>query len=138
MRSPCRIWLSGSHPLLEQDRISLAEVEDEPLVILTVDELEETTTGLWRSVDLEPKIFLKTSSVEAVRSFVANGTGIAILPDMAFRSWSLEGDRVEAREIVEPVPTVDIGFVWCRGVPFKETARAFLDLIRTYDRQSNR
>ena len=129
VRSRCRLWLPGTHPLLDRDRISLAEVQDEPLIVLTVDEHEDATARLWRQHGLAARIALKTSSVEAVRSFVATGAGIAILPDMTYRPWSLEGDRVEAREIVEPIPTVDVGFVWCRGVPVAETARAFLDLV---------
>lgn len=47
--------------------------------------------------------------MEAVRSLVASQLGVALLPDFAYRPWSLEQERVEARPIKEPIPAIDIG-----------------------------
>ncbi len=58
--------------------------------------------------------------VEAVRSMVAAGMGVTILSDMVYRPWSLEGQRIEQRTTVEPIPSMDVGLTWpatgrCRG-----------------------
>lgn len=77
---------------------------------------------------------LRTASVEAVRSLVANQLGVALLPDFAYRPWSLEQERVEARAIKEPIPAIDIGLVWRRGSRLDWTAREFIDIARDQSR----
>ena len=75
---------------------------------------------------------LRTASVDAVRSLGATGAGIAIPFDMAYRPWSLEGDRIEARPIADPLPTLDVGVVWRRGSPLSTQAETFIQVARTH------
>jgi len=124
-----RLWLPPSHPLAAQDRISLAEIAAEPLIVLTVDEYRRVSDQIWRAASLTPNIHMSTASVEAIRSLVATGAGIALLPDMLYRPWSLEGDRLEARDVADPLPTLDVGLIWRLGSPLPEPARLFRDLI---------
>ncbi|SEQ96246.1 transcriptional regulator, LysR family [Faunimonas pinastri] len=137
VRSPWRVWLPARHRLLDSSVLTLAEVAAEGVIMLTMDELAETTSRYWAEAGLRPRIVLKTSSVEAVRSLVGTGVGIATLPDMAYRPWSLEGDRLEARHLSDPVPSVDVGLVWRRGAPLSTTAWHFIEMCREYSpRQS--
>ncbi|WP_198962827.1 LysR family transcriptional regulator [Mangrovitalea sediminis] len=132
VRSPWRVWLPTGHPLLELDALELADIADEPLILLGLDELSENTSKIWADVGLTPRVMLRTEAVEAIRSLVGMGVGIATLPDMAYRPWSLEGDRLEARQIVDPIPTVDVGVVWCRGAPMRPATSLFLKLCREH------
>ncbi len=68
----------------------------------------------------------------AVRSIVANGNGVAILSDMVYRPWSLEGKRVDTVIVRDPVPDMRIGLAWHRGVSFTPAMDA---LHRYFDRQ---
>ncbi|TIN54862.1 MAG: LysR family transcriptional regulator, partial [Mesorhizobium sp.] len=68
---------------------------------------------------------LTTSSVEAVRSLVAAGMGVTVLSDMVYRPWSLEGQRIEVRGLVEPIPTMDVGLAWSRDRSIEPAAAAF-------------
>ncbi len=138
IRSPWRIWLPSGHALLAQNVLTLADLAAEPLIMLALDELIETTTAYWREEGLSPNIVLRTASVEAVRSLVGMGVGLATLPDMAYRPWSLEGDRLEARELANPIPTVDVGLAWRRGAPLRPTASQFLDMCREYSPPNTR
>ena len=70
-----------------------------------------------------------TSSVEAVRSMVADGLGVTILSDMVYRPWSLEGLRIEQRNLATPVPSMDVGLAWRRGKKLGSAARAFADFL---------
>lgn len=132
LRSANRVWLPPDHPLLGRERIRLADLADEPLIMLTIDEMAETARGWWRAAGLRPRVVLDTASVEAVRSLVATGAGLAVLPDMAYRPWSLEGDRIEARAVEDPLPTVDVGLAWRRGSVLSEPARIFRELAREH------
>jgi len=97
--------------------------------MLTVDEANRTALRWWRRAGLKPRIIFETSSVEAVRSMVANGAGVAILSDMVYRPWSLEGDRVEARTVHGAVPSMDVGITWKREHALGEPAAAFVEFF---------
>lgn len=131
-RSPNRLWLAPDHPLLKRETIHIADLAGEPLIQLTIDEMEETSRRWWRKTDPRPRPELRTSSVEAVRSLVATGAGLTILPDLLFRSWSLEGDRLEVRGIEDLTSNIDVGIAWRKGSGLSEPARIFLELAREH------
>ena len=79
-----------------------------------------------------PRVAFRTRSVEAVRSLVATGAGIALLPELIYRPWSLEGDRIEARDVSASLPVVHVGVVWRRGAEISETARRFVSNAQKY------
>ena len=113
--SPYRLWLPLGHPLVSADIISVADIAKEPLIMLTVDEIEENTGKLLTALGARPHVAFRTRSVEAVRSLVATGAGIALLPDLVYRPWSLEGDRIESRDVSGALPVVQVGMVWRKG-----------------------
>jgi len=124
--SPYRLWLPLGHHLSALDIISLAEVTSEPLIMLTVDEIEEATVKLLGAFGAKPNVAFRTRSVEAVRSLVATGAGVALLPDLVYRPWSLEGDRIESRDVSGSLPVVQVGVVWRKGSTLPQTARDFI------------
>jgi DNA-binding transcriptional LysR family regulator len=65
-----------------------------------------------------------------VRSLVATGTGITILSDMVYRPWSLEGDKLESREIAAAIPTMDVGLAWAKDATLPPPASAFIEFCR--------
>jgi DNA-binding transcriptional LysR family regulator len=73
---------------------------------------------------------LRTRSVEAVRSFVTSQQGVTILSDMMYRPWSLEGDRIEVREVASEVPWMTTGVVWSSERQLSVPAQTFLGFCR--------
>jgi DNA-binding transcriptional LysR family regulator len=124
LQSPRRVWVPAGHAFSEAGEVSLQQIAQEPYVMLTVDEAAHTSMKYWNSHNAEPKIKLRTSSVEAVRSLVANGQGVTILSDMVYRPWSLEGRRIETVEADIEVPTMDVGLAFHRGAPLSPAMRA--------------
>ena len=134
MSSRRRLWLPDGHPLSRAEKITLADIANEPYVMLTVDEASRTASRYWARSPYRPNITFRTSSVEAVRSMVAAGMGVTILSDMVYRPWSLEGQRIEARILADEVPTMDVGMIWRRGAGFSDATRAFFDYLgRAYN-----
>lgn len=129
IRSRRRLWLCADHPLTERQAVSLAEVAAEPYVMLTVDEADQTALRYWMSTPHRPRTIFETSSVEAVRSMVAAGLGVTILSDMVYRPWSLEGQRIELREVTDQVPSMDVGLAWRRGSEMSAATRAFHEYL---------
>ena len=124
--SPYRLWLPLAHPLAQQEAITLDELAGQPLIQLMVDEIEESTRRLMAALAVKPQIAFRTRSVEAVRSLVATGAGLAILPSLVYRPWSLEGDRIEIRDVSGDLPSVQVGLAWRRGAPLAPPALNFI------------
>ena len=111
--------------MLAKAEVPLAEVAAQPYIMLTVDEASRTAGRYWEVHDLRPSVVFTTSSVEAVRSMVAEGMGVTILSDMVYRPWSLEGQRIEQRATREAIPSMDVGLSWARAKPLSEPAQVF-------------
>ncbi len=130
--SPYRLWLPISHKLSTADIIKMEDIAKEPLIMLTVDEIEENTGKLLSAIGARPNVAFRTRSVEAVRSLVATGAGIALLPDLVYRPWSLEGDRIESRDVSGQLPNVQVGIVWRKGSGLSGTAREFIKVAQLH------
>lgn len=129
--SPYRLWLPLGHHLAQQEAISLPELATEPLIQLMVDEIEESTGALMTALQVKPQIAFRTRSVEAVRSLVATGAGLAILPGLVYRPFTLEGDRIEIRDVSGDLPSIQVGLAWRRGAPLSQPARDFIRVAQS-------
>jgi DNA-binding transcriptional LysR family regulator len=133
-RSQRKLWVAPSHPLAQSVNPSLREISAHPYIMLTVDEGEESALRYWKKHKLMPNVILRTGSVEALRGFVSHGFGVTILSEMVFRPWSLEGKRIEARDVSTPIPQMDVGMLWQKGVTLPTAARTLADFL-IYSRQ---
>lgn len=129
--SPYRLWLPLGHPLAQQAAIALDQIAGWPFIQLTVDEIEGSTRDLMAALPVRPQIAFRTRSVEAVRSLVATGAGLTLLPSLVYRPWSLEGDRIETRDVSGDLPTVQVGLAWRRGAPLSGPALNFVRAAQT-------
>jgi len=109
--TPRRLWAPAGHPLLRQPEIALSDVCRYPFVLLEMDDHVKTWKRYWQAQPRQPEIVLRSHSIEAVRNWVGSGLGITILSDLIFRPWSLDGDHLSRRELTEPVPGMQIGFL---------------------------
>lgn len=123
-----RVWAPVGHRLAQEERVHRTRLAEERYVLLDVDEINAATAALWRGAGQHPQVAFRTSSVEAVRSLVATGAGVSVLPDLLYRPWSLEGDRIGVIELAEPLPPVDVGLVSRRGTSLSDAATEFIHL----------
>ncbi len=133
-RSPNRVWMASNHPLTQGDEVTLAECAAFDQVVLEADRIDDLMRAVWARHQLKPRTLLRTSSLEAVRSLVGAGTGIAVLPDFLYRPWTLDAEHVDARRLRGELPTVDVGLVWRRGLGVKPAAAEFIELAREQSR----
>ncbi|XAH25406.1 LysR substrate-binding domain-containing protein [Xylophilus sp. GW821-FHT01B05] len=124
-RSRRQLWLPASHPLLNKRNISLSDIRELPYVLFNVDETPRNTLLFWKQAGLEPNIRYCVSSVEAVRSLVAQGMGVTILSDVTYRPFSCEGLRIEARSLIDGLPSIEIGLAWDIKGPLSGAVDAF-------------
>jgi DNA-binding transcriptional LysR family regulator len=129
IRSRRRLWTAADHPLQRAATVRLADIAAEPYVMLTVDEAADTAGRYWRRAGALPNVIFRTSSVEAVRSMVANGTGVTILSDMVYRPWSLDGQRIETRTVADGIDSMDVGLAFSRERELSPAARVFNEFM---------
>ncbi|MDP3165588.1 MAG: LysR substrate-binding domain-containing protein [Hydrogenophaga sp.] len=133
-RSPNRVWMAADHPLASQTEVGLAECVQHDLVVLQADRIELLMRSVWARHQLKPRTVLRTSSLEAVRSLVGVGAGLAVLPDFLYRPWTLDAEHVEVRTLRDAVPTVDVGLVWRRGSQPRAEVLEFIEVARDQSR----
>lgn len=133
-RSTSRVWLPSNHTLCQQEDLSLAECAGCDQIVLEADRIDELMHAVWSRHQLKVRSILRTSSLEAVRSLVGAGAGIAILPDFLYRPWTLDAEHVEVRPLRDALPTVDVGLVWRRGSGLKPAAAEFIEQARESSR----
>ncbi|MEK8025811.1 LysR substrate-binding domain-containing protein [Pseudaquabacterium rugosum] len=124
-RSRRQLWVSASNPLAELSQVAMADVVDYPYIVPAVDEGDVSAMRYWTDAGLLPATFIRTSSMEAVREMVALDLGVTILSDMVFRPWSLEGRRIRAVPLKQPIPTMEVGLIWRKGHRLSPVADAF-------------
>ncbi len=132
MRSRFRVWVSPKNGLADKSRVKSSDLRDQKLIQLANDDLLESISGWLQGEELIDRVFLRTTSVEAVRSLVGTDAGVAIMPDLAFRPYTLEGDRLEARPVEGLSVTLDVGLVWRQGSPDTDQAEIFKTVARDY------
>lgn len=137
-RSPNRVWLASNHALAAQEELTLAECAACDQVVLEADRIDDLMRAVWARHQLKPRCVLRTSSLEAVRSLVGAGLGLAVLPDFLYRPWTLDAEHVDARRLRDELPTVDVGLVWRRGSGLKPAAQEFIELAREQSRSRGR
>ncbi len=133
LKSSRRLWAANTHPFIKKGRATFEEISHEDYIMLTVDEAAHTTMRYWSQSAHQPKVTLRTSSVEAVRSMVANGQGVTILSDMVYRPWSLEGRRIGTATTDQETPSMDVGLAWQKGVDLPKPVASVIEYFtQTY------
>lgn len=128
LESERSLWVSSDHPLLKKQAVDYADIATEPYIMLTVDEADMTAQKHWQEHHpVGPNVFMKTSSVEAVRSMVANGSGVCILSNAVYRPWSLEGKKINRIKLSSNVPTMNLGVAWNASKQRNQLQKIFAD-----------
>lgn len=128
--SPSRVWMASSHALAARAELTLADCAATPQIVLEADRVESVLRAVWSRHGLHPDVVLRTSSLEAVRSLVGVGAGIALLPDFLYRPWTLDADHIEVRTLRDAVPSIDVGLVWRRGTRTRDVVSEFIEVAR--------
>ena len=112
VRSRRRLWAGAGHALARNATVGLHDIADNPYIMLTVDDADTAAIRHWAGTNTQLKVAMRTSSLEALRGLVAYGFGVSILSDLVYRPWSLEGKKIVAVPISDPIAPMDVGLLW--------------------------
>lgn len=129
-RVPPHIVLPADHPLAQRDSIALAELRDEPFVLLDLPDSRDYFLDMLRRSGLSPRPKYRTSSYETVRSMVAMGLGYSILNQRPSTPESYTGGRLATVDISDELPPLEITVSSLAQVNSSARARAVATVVR--------
>lgn len=119
------VLLPKGHRLAGSRDISLAELADEPLILLDVPPSGRYFTGLFHAIGIEPRIAMSSPSLEIVRGFVGRDLGYSLLVTRPWHDHTSDGRDIVTRPLRDTVPASAIGVA--RLEPMHQTR-----LMRTF------
>ncbi|MBO1269232.1 LysR family transcriptional regulator [Arthrobacter cavernae] len=96
--------LPPDHKLAGRPEVALAELREEPFVLLDLPHTRELMLSILRDAGLDPDVRFRSASYETVRTFVANGHGYSILHQRPQHGLTYDGGHVAAVAIKDRVP----------------------------------
>lgn len=115
--APPYCLLPQSHPLADQDAVTIAQISKEPLVVLNRPVAASYYEGLFQSYMRQAPVAAYANSTEMVRSLVAAGRGCAILNMLPLTSKTYGGLSVVARPISDTLPPLTLALGYDRARP---------------------
>lgn len=97
------VLVPTSHPLAGAGRVRLAQLADDPFVLLDLPDSNDYFLSILRQAGISPRLKHRTSSYETVRSMVASGLGFSILNLRPQIAETYSGNRIAALEIEDDV-----------------------------------
>ncbi len=124
------VHLPADHPLADGDGVRLADLADEPMVVLDVPPSREHVLDMCRQAGFEPRIALRTSAFETARAFVGRGLGWSLMVQRTPSEITYEGRTVVSLDVVEPtLEPVEIVVAWPREARLSRAAQAFVHTV---------
>jgi LysR family transcriptional regulator, transcription activator of glutamate synthase operon len=125
------VVMSPGHPLAATTPMRISALADQRLIGFEHgSSVRELVDAAFKRAGIEPRIALEGNDLALVRSLVAQGIGIAILP----RTFAeLPGPPVALRPL-SPALKMVVALWWRRGRHLSPAARAFVDFARARGR----
>ncbi|GAB4066533.1 LysR family transcriptional regulator [Ancylobacter sonchi] len=105
---PPYVVLHPDHPLAQRDNVRLADLKDEPFILLDLPHSRDYFLGLFRAVGIEPRIAFRSKAYELTRGLVGHGRGYTIQNVMPRTQTTHDGGRVAAVPLVERLEPVHL------------------------------
>jgi DNA-binding transcriptional LysR family regulator len=93
-RLPPHVLVGEAHPFARRSEVALAELADQPLILLDLPISREYFLGIFAKEGLRPTIHSRSGSIEVVRTMVANGFGYTLLNARPRSELALDGRRL--------------------------------------------
>ena len=129
---PPRILLAEDHPLATREALSLAEIADEPLILLDIPYSREYFLGLFQAAGVEPRIGHRTHSYDMVRGMVGRGWGYGIQCAIPRMSFSYDGMRLVPVPILGDAASIKVVGLDLRRAVQRRAIDAFIDCSRRF------
>jgi DNA-binding transcriptional LysR family regulator len=119
---PPYVLMSGSHPFATREHVDLAELADEPMVLLDLPHSRDYFQSVFTAAGVTPTIRYRSTTVETCRALVGRGLAYCVLNLRAAVSTALDGHEVSVVPISGDPPGLTV--VLLDAVAARPTRRA--------------
>ncbi|MFT4082779.1 MAG: LysR family transcriptional regulator [Nocardioides sp.] len=126
--APPHVVLAADHPLAGGATVALADLAEEPMVLLDLPHTNTYFRSLFAELGIEPQVRHRTRGYETVRAMVAAGHGYAVLNQRPAHDLTYAGGRVVALPIREELAPLDIVLARARDGRLTRKAEAFVKM----------
>lgn len=121
--------LPRDHRLAKRRRVRMAELSDDEFISYRQGaRLRELLVSAGHQAGYEPRVKLESNESQRIRSLVARGLGVAILPLSDARA---PGADVAILTLTDPALSRDITLAWRQGRRHAPAAAEFLEVAKT-------
>jgi DNA-binding transcriptional LysR family regulator len=132
------VILPAHHRLAGSATVRLADLADEPMIMLDMHPSEEHFRSVFAEAGVTPRIARRTVSAESVRALVAGGAGYSVLLQRAASSVSYSGLPFVTSEIEEAITPTAVQLVAPASARLTRRALAFREFCRAYYAEQGR
>lgn len=122
---PPHVVVSATHRFARHPAITLAELVEEPLVLLDLPLSREYFLALFKAEGLSPRIVARSAHQEVVRTMVANGHSYALFNARPRSDQALDGRRLSSIWIAGEHQPLTIGVATLRELARSRLVDAF-------------
>jgi DNA-binding transcriptional LysR family regulator len=127
---PPYILLSADHPLATRSTVSLAELRDEPFILLDLPHSRDYFFGLFTTSGIEPRIAFRSGSFELIRGLVGHGQGYSIHNAVPRTTIGYDGSRIAVLPIIERLPPTHVTALRLKRHALRPAVQTFADYAR--------
>ena len=124
--------VAHDHRLASRKHIGLNCLANDPVVLLDLPISREYYNTIFNILNIVPNVKYRTTSVEAVRSFVANRLGYSILNHRSETTMTYDGSKLVALEITDNLPSARIAVIMPSKMKMRRVAEAFMDFAKKH------
>ncbi|POF30932.1 LysR family transcriptional regulator [Roseibium marinum] len=127
---PPYVMVSADHRLATRQRISLAEISEEPFILLDLPHSREYFFSLFALAGTEAQVLFRSRSYELIRGLVGHGHGYTIHNAVPGSSQAYDGSRIAVLGIEDAVPPVHVTSLRLERQTLRPAVEAFANFLR--------
>lgn len=127
---PPYVLLPGTHRWAKRRSVRLAELADEPMVLLDLPHSREYFQRIFANAGVTPTVRYRSASVETCRALVGRGLAYTVLNLQPKVSVSLDGHPVAAVPIKDDAPALSVVLISAANARPTRRAQAIAQLCR--------
>jgi LysR family transcriptional regulator, hydrogen peroxide-inducible genes activator len=132
---PLLAALPSDHPLAKKRKITLADLEHEPFILMQEGHcLSGQALAFCRMEGFAPKVSFRSAQIETMRAFVAAGWGVSVVPQMAVQGTAGDGGAVRYRALGGM--SREIGFIFNEQRTPSRAKTALLEFFKARSRSA--
>jgi LysR family transcriptional regulator, hydrogen peroxide-inducible genes activator len=127
---PFTVAVPDRHRLAKRERVQVADLEDETLLLLEEGHcLRDQALEVCSRVGVGESQDFRATSLETLRQMVATGAGVTLLPELATKGAYGDARGVTVLPFAKPAPVRRVGAVWRRTTARRPAIDAVCKLI---------